>query len=110
MTRPSPTAPRRPKSQSIQLAHLVPGRTLTSSRIENAPTGPGLPDSVRSNVIPFNREQSFRLPPDLTEWLPGDDVAHFTVAAVDRVALASFQIPNQTAGKPQYHLRLMLAP
>jgi transposase len=62
-----------------------------------------------SNFIPFNREQSFLLPPDLKAWLPGDDVAHFIVAAVDRVALASFQIPNRTGGKPQYHPRLMLA-
>ena len=62
-----------------------------------------------SNFVPFNREQSFLLPPDLKEWLPGDDVAHFIVAAVDRVPLASFQVPDRPGGKPQYHPRLMLA-
>src|ERR1700712_4670008 len=61
------------------------------------------------NFIPFNREQSFLLPPDLKEWLPADDVAHFIVAAVERLPLASFSVPNRSGGKPQYHPRLMLA-
>jgi transposase len=62
-----------------------------------------------SNFVPFNREQSFLLPPDLKEWLPADDVVHFIVAAVERVPLASFQVPERTGGKRQYHPRLMLA-
>lgn len=61
------------------------------------------------NFVPFNRDQSYLLPPDLKEWLPADDVAHFIVAAVDRVPLASFQVPERTGGKPQYHPQLMLA-
>lgn len=62
-----------------------------------------------SNFVPFNRDQSFLLPPDLKDWLPANDVAHFIVAAVDRVPLASFQVAERTGGKPQYHPRLMLA-
>jgi transposase len=62
-----------------------------------------------SNFVPFNRDQSFLLPPDLKEWLPADDVAHFIVAAVDRVPLASFPVADRSGGKPQYHPRLMLA-
>ena len=62
-----------------------------------------------SNFVPFNRDQSFLLPPDLKDWLPGDDVAHFIVAAVERVSLTSFQVPVRTGGKPQHHPRLMLA-
>jgi hypothetical protein len=30
------------------------------------------------------------LPPDLKDWLPGDDIAHFIVAAVERVRLGHF--------------------
>jgi hypothetical protein len=45
-----------------------------------------------SNFVPFNRDQSFLLPPDLKEWLPADDVAHFVVAAVERVPLGAFQV------------------
>lgn len=62
-----------------------------------------------SNFVPFNRDQSFLLPPDLKEWLPADDLAHFVVAAVDRVPLGQFAVPDRTGGKPQYHPRLMLA-
>ena len=61
------------------------------------------------NFVPFNREQSFLLPPDLKQWHPADDAAHFIVAAVDRVPLASFQAPERSGGKPQYHPQLMLA-
>lgn len=61
------------------------------------------------NFIPFNRDQAFLLPPDLKAWLPEDDLAHFVVAAVDRVPLGSFEVPGRTGGKPQYHPRLMLA-
>jgi hypothetical protein len=42
------------------------------------------------------------LPPDLKDWLAPDDVAHFIVAAVDRVPLALFQVPERSGGKPQY--------
>lgn len=61
------------------------------------------------NFVPFNRGQSFLLPPDLKDWLPADDVAHFIVAAVERVSMASFHVPARTGGKPQHHPRLMLA-
>lgn len=62
-----------------------------------------------ANFIPFNRDQSFLLPPDLKDWLPEDDVAHFVVAAVERVPLGAFRVAERAGGKPQYHPRLMLA-
>lgn len=62
-----------------------------------------------SNFVPFSREQAFLLPPDLKQWLPEDDVAHFVVAAVERVPLGAFQVVDRTGGKAQYHPRLMLA-
>ena len=62
-----------------------------------------------ANFVPFNRDQSFLLPPDLKEWLPEDDVAHFVVAAVERVPLGAFEVAERAGGKPQYHPRLMLA-
>lgn len=62
-----------------------------------------------SVFVPFNRDQSFLLPPDLKEWLPADDLAHFIVAAVDRVPLDAFRVKATTGGKAQYHPRLMLA-
>ncbi len=62
-----------------------------------------------SNFVPFNRDQAFLLPPDLKAWLPEDDLAHFVVAAVERVPLGAFKVVERTGGKPQYHPRLMLA-
>jgi transposase len=62
-----------------------------------------------SNFIPFSRDQAFLLPPDLKAWLPEDDLAHFIVAAVERVPIGAFEVPARTGGKAQYHPRLMLA-
>jgi hypothetical protein len=42
-----------------------------------------------SNFVPLNRDQAFLLPPDLKGWLPENDLAHFVVAAVDRVPLGA---------------------
>jgi hypothetical protein len=50
-------------------------------------------ESGMSNFVPFNRDQSVLLRPDLKEWLPADDLAHFVVAAVDRVPLGQFAVP-----------------
>lgn len=62
-----------------------------------------------TTYVPFDREQPFLLPPDLKDWLPEDDIAHFIVAAVERVRLAAFHTNARAGGKPQYHPRLMLA-
>src|SRR4028118_126323 len=59
--------------------------------------------------VPFSRDQSFLLPPDMRDWLPQDDLAHFVVAAVERVPLNAFQAKAVASGKAQYHPRLMLA-
>jgi transposase len=45
----------------------------------------------------------------LKDWLPEDDIAHFIVAAMERVRLGAFRTNPQAGGKPQYHPRLMLA-
>ncbi len=62
-----------------------------------------------TTYAPFDREQPFLLPPDLKDWLAEDDIAHFIVAAVDRVRVGEFRTNRQAGGKPQYHPRLMLA-
>ena len=62
-----------------------------------------------TSYAPFDRDQPFLLPPDLRDWLPEDDFAHFIVAAAERVRLGAFRTNRQAGGKPQYHPRLMLA-
>jgi transposase len=62
-----------------------------------------------TTYAPFDRDQPFLLPPDLKDWLPEDDLAHFIVGAAERVRLGAFRTNSQAGGKPQYHPRLMLA-
>lgn len=62
-----------------------------------------------TTYVPFDRDQPFLLPPDLKDWLAEDDIAHFIVAAVERVRLGAFRTNPQAGGKAQYHPRLMLA-
>jgi transposase len=59
--------------------------------------------------VRFDRDRPFLLPPDLKDWLPEDDLAHFIVAAAERVRLGAFCTNRQAGGKPQYHPRLMVA-
>ena len=62
-----------------------------------------------ANFVPCDRDQAFLLPPDLKDWLPGDDLAHFIIAAVDRVPLGAFKVNDRNSGSAQYHPRIMLA-
>lgn len=62
-----------------------------------------------SQFIPFSRDQAFLPPPVAKDGLPTDEVAHFVVAAVDRVPLGAFAVRPIPGGRAQYHPRLMLA-
>src|SRR5712664_819975 len=62
-----------------------------------------------ASFVPFDRTQASLLPPDLKDWLPEDDLAHFVVAAVERVPLTTLKVSDRAGGKPQYHPHLMLA-
>ena len=61
------------------------------------------------NFVQADRTQPYLLPPDLREWLPEDDLAHFVVAAVERVPLCAFRVNERGTGSAQYHPRIMLA-
>ena len=37
-----------------------------------------------SKFVDCEREQPFLLPPDLRDWIPEDDLAHFVIEAVER--------------------------
>ena len=58
-----------------------------------------------TQFIRFSRDQAFLLPPDARDWLPADDVAHFVVAAVERVPLGAFAVRPIPGGKPQSIIR-----
>ena len=40
-----------------------------------------------SKFIDCERNQAFLLPPDLRDWIPEDDLAHFVIEAVERVEM-----------------------
>ena len=62
-----------------------------------------------SNFVDSDREQAFLLPPDLRDWIPEDDLAHFVIEAVERVDLGVFKVNHRGTGSAQYHPRMMLA-
>lgn len=62
-----------------------------------------------SNFVDCARDQAFLLPPDLRDWIPEDDLAHFVIAAVERVEMSAFTVNHRGTGSAQYHPRMMLA-
>jgi hypothetical protein len=62
-----------------------------------------------SKFVDCEREQAFLLPPDLRDWIPEDDLAHFVIEAVERVAIVAFKVNERGTGSAQYHPRMMLA-
>lgn len=62
-----------------------------------------------ARFLQADRSQPFLLSPDLREWVPADDLAHFVVAAADRVDLGAFRINHRGSGSAQYPPRMMLA-
>jgi transposase len=49
------------------------------------------------------------LPPDLRDWIPADDLAHFVIEAVELVDFSVFKVNHRGTGSAQYHPRMMLA-
>ena len=62
-----------------------------------------------AKFVQRDQSQLFLLPPDLRDWLPADDLAHFVVEAVERVPMSAFQVNERGTGSAQYHPRMMLA-
>ena len=62
-----------------------------------------------SKFVDCERDQAFLLPPDLRDWIPEDDLAHFVIEAVDRVDMGAFKVNHRGTGSAQYHPRMMLA-
>ena len=62
-----------------------------------------------SRFVDCGRDQAFLLPPDLRDWIPEDDLAHFVIEAVERVDMSAFKVNRRGTGSAQYHPRMMLA-
>ena len=50
-----------------------------------------------SKFFDCERNQAFLLPPDLRDWIPEDDLAHFVIEAVERVEMSALKVNRHTA-------------
>lgn len=58
---------------------------------------------------PVDREQGFLLPYDLREWVPSNDIVHFTIEAAELVPVDRFKVNESGSGDEQYHPHMLLA-
>ena len=61
-----------------------------------------------ANLVESGHSQGYLLPPDMREWVPEDDLSHFVLEAVNRVAMEKFRVNERGTGSAQYHPRMML--
>ena len=62
-----------------------------------------------AKFVERDQSQLYLLPVDMRDWVPEDDLAHFVMAAVDRVPMSAFVVNERGTGSAQYHPRMMLA-
>ena len=58
---------------------------------------------------PVDRKQGLLLPYDLRDWLPSNDIVHFTIEAAELVPIARFKVNESGTGDEQYHPQMLLA-
>jgi transposase len=64
---------------------------------------------MAERLVNVDRDTPMLLPVDLREWVPGDDLVHFVIEAVDSMQLPSMAVNRRGTGSEQYPPRMMLA-
>jgi len=64
---------------------------------------------VAERLVNVDRESPLLLPVDLRDWVPGDDLVHFVVNAVETMSLTALSVNRRGTGDAQYPPRMMLA-
>ena len=64
---------------------------------------------MSTRYVSVDRDQPLLLPVDLREWVPGDDLVHFVIEAVDSLDIRLFKVNVRGTGSAQYPPRMMLA-
>ena len=62
-----------------------------------------------TRFIQSDRRQPFLMPPDLRDWVPEDDLAHFIIEAVARVDMNKFKVNHRGSGNEQHDPGVMRA-
>ena len=55
-----------------------------------------------AKFVERDASQLYLLPVDIREWVPEDDLAHFVLEAVERVAMSALQVNERGTGSAQY--------
>src|SRR6266545_4881989 len=89
------------KPQPDLIRVLAPFRTCCMNprraRVR-APHGRESQQSVAYNFLPVERDQSFLLPPSMTDWLPEDHLAFFVLDVVENMDLRPFYLGYRQDG------------
>lgn len=64
---------------------------------------------MSARFVSVDRSTPMLLPPDLRDWVPEDDLVHFIIEAVDRLALEKFRVNHRGTGDAQFPPHMMLA-
>ncbi len=64
---------------------------------------------MSERLVNVDRETPLLLPVDLRDWVPGDDLVHFVVNAVETMNLTALSVNRRGTGDKQYPPRMMLA-
>jgi transposase len=64
---------------------------------------------MSERLVNVDRETPLLLPVDLRDWVPGDDLVHFVINAVETMNLTALSVNRRGTGDEQYPPRMMLA-
>ena len=64
---------------------------------------------MSTRFVTVDRRTPLLLPPDLRDWVPGDDRVHFVLEAVEAISENSLRVNERGTGSAQYPPKMMLA-
>ena len=64
---------------------------------------------MSSRFVNIDRQTPLMFPPDLRDWIRGDDMVHFILDAVEMLPLVRFRVNSRGSGSEQYPPKMMLS-
>jgi transposase len=64
---------------------------------------------MSATFVNVDRRTPLLLPPDMRDWVPGDDLVHFVVEAVEGMDLKCLRVNHRGSGSAQYPPSMMLS-
>ena len=64
---------------------------------------------MSARFVDIDRNTPMRLPADMRDWVPEDDLVHFVIEAVHRLPLKDFQVNCRATGSKQFPPHMMLS-